>query len=136
MTLVFDTSVLVALLHSKDPAHDRAKAIVRRGFEGAHGALLSPPDVLGEGLAFLRRRPARKEISTRYAALFTGDEAFLQMGTTPPDRVERAVRLHFEFYERGLSFVDCVLVDLCREWDAPIASFDSHFDGIVQRISS
>lgn len=137
MTLVLDTSVLAAFLHAGDPHHAQARAIIRRVLAGKHGAPVTCDHVLDEGLTLLRRRPGREDISRRFAAMFFGDPnlpGFLRIHPFDADTTRRALALHFERYERGLSFTDCALVVLARELDSPVASFDAHFDGIVERV--
>lgn len=109
-----------------------------RVLSGEHGAPVTCDHVLDEGLTLLRRRPAREAVSRRFAAMFLGGdqlESFIRLQPLDRDATLRAVALHFERYERGLSFTDCALVILARELECPIASFDAHFDGIVARIS-
>lgn len=137
MTLVLDTSVLVAFLHSGDPQHKAAREIVRRVLAGEHGAPITCEHVLDEGLTLLRRRPGREDVSRKFAAMFYGDgklEGFLKLHALDAQATKRAVALHFERYERGLSLTDAALAVLARELDCPVASLDAHFDGIVPRI--
>ena len=139
MTIVLDTSVLVAFLHAGDPGHDHARAILRRVLAGEHGVPVTSDHVLDEGLTLLRRRPGREEVSRKFAAMFHGHEklpAFLRLHALDREGTRRAVALHFQRYDRGLSFTDCALVVLAKELDAPVASFDAHFDGLVERVGA
>jgi predicted nucleic acid-binding protein len=138
VTIALDTSVLVAFLHSGDPSHKTAATIMRRVLAGKHGAPVTCDHVLDEGLTLLRRRPGREEVSRKFAALFYGDPklpGFVRVRSLDPEATRRAVSLHFERYERGLSFTDCALVVLAQDLGCPVASFDAHFDGIVARVS-
>ena len=59
---------------------------------------------------------------------------FLRLHSFDTEATRKAVTFHFERFDRGLSFTDCALIVLARELDAPVASFDAHFDGIVERV--
>lgn len=138
MTVVLDTSVLVAFLHAGDPHHAAAQDILRRVLGGEHGVPIANEHVLDEGLTLLRRRPGREDVSRRYAAMFYGDAdltPFLRLQTSDADATRRALALHLQRFERGLSFTDCTLAVLATDLGCPVASFDAHFDGIVDRMS-
>lgn len=111
---------------------------MRRVLAGGHGAPVTSEHVLGEGLTLLRRRPGREGVSRKFAAMVYGDAklpGFVRIQPQDGSAAKRAVDLHFQLYERGLSFTDCALVVLARDMGAPVASFDSGFDGLVERIS-
>ncbi|MFA5862524.1 MAG: PIN domain-containing protein [Candidatus Thermoplasmatota archaeon] len=136
---MMDTSVLVAALHAGDENHNVAQAIWKQTLSGKHGRAVSLDHVLDEGLTLLRRRPGREDVSRKLAAMFVGAEDHPPLVALQPfdrDAILRALNLHFERYDRGLSFTDCALVVLAQDLGCPIASFDTHFDGIVRRVSS
>lgn len=138
MTIVLDTSVLAAFVNPKDPLRKEARAILERCATGEYGRPVSPEYVLVEGLTLLQHRRASIADSRNYAALFTGAKgmrSLVQPLRTGRDELGRALELHFEHYARRLSVVDCVLLGLARELRAPIATFDSGFDGMVERVS-
>lgn len=139
MTVLLDTSVLVAFLHAGDPQHTAADRLMTRVLRGELGVPVSCDYVLDEGLTVLRRKVGRREVSQKFAAMFTGTEdrrAPLTVRFLARDHVLRALELHFEHFERGLSFTDCAVVALAEELGAPVASFDKGFDGIVPRVAS
>ena len=137
MTVVLDTSVLAAALNEQDPRHRGARALLSRILKGEFGKPITSEHVLDEGLTLLRKRPGRKDASARFAAFMFGDEtgrAPVHLTTTTREDLWRARDLHFQQYERKLSFTDCVLVELAREHGAVIASYDQGFDGLVARV--
>lgn len=139
MTVVVDTGPLVAYLNKEDPLHKAAVPLMERIWTGAYGVPLSTDFVLDEGLTLLRRRPGRKELSKAFASLFFGDGrpvAALQVRPTGSDVLREALRLHFEAYDRRLSFTDCTLAVHVQEASGVLASFDDGFDGIVPRVES
>lgn len=138
MSVVIDTSVLVAFLHSKDSRHRDAVHLLRRVWRGELGHPVSLHDVLDEGLTVLQRRRVATETCQGFARLFVpdaqSDQARLALAVVDDDRRRRALGLFFERYDRGLSMTDCLLATVARDLDSPVASFDGGFDGIVQRI--
>lgn len=112
---------------------------MRRIMAGKEGAPVSLDHVLNEGLTLLQRRPGRPALSRDFAALFLGREGrppMVMLHSFGREETLRSIDLHFERYDRGLSFTDCALVVLAKDLGCPIASFDAHFDGIVRRVSA
>lgn len=137
MTVVLDTSVLVALVHSREPRHDATRRFMGKVFRGELGQPVSSEYVLDEGLTLLRRRPGRPVVSRDFASYFFGDDEGpppLRLVTSTQEDVHAAAELHFDRYDQELSFTDCVLATLAARLDAPVASFDRGFDGVVARV--
>ncbi|HVL88115.1 MAG TPA: PIN domain-containing protein [Candidatus Thermoplasmatota archaeon] len=137
MTVVLDTSLLIASINVDEPRHPEAQLLLRRILAGELGVPVTSDYVLDEGLTLLRRRPGRKEVSQDYASFFLGEADSpppISLRTATRQEIEKAARLHFQHYERGLSFTDCILVVLAQDLGATVASFDEGFDGIVPRV--
>lgn len=135
MTIVLDTSFLVAAVNPGDRHHADAGRLMAAILRREHGQAVSCDQVLGEGLTLLQRRRRNAQVSRAFADLLTGARPFARLVPVDEDVVRRAVALHFERYDRGLSFTDCVLATLARDLDAAIASYDDHFDGLVRRVT-
>ncbi|MBI4392692.1 MAG: type II toxin-antitoxin system VapC family toxin [Euryarchaeota archaeon] len=138
MTVVLDTSVLAAFVNPRDPLHKAAQEILERCSGGELGKPVSSEHILIEGLTLLQRRAGRPEVSRCYAALFTGGNgvpSLVHPLRTGREELGRAVEAHFRHFAKRLSVVDCVLLVMAEDMDAPIASFDTGFDGLVERIA-
>lgn len=139
MTVLLDTSVLVAFLNPKDALQSTASSLMRQILAGEFGAPLSVDYVLAEGLTLLRRRPGDPDVSRRFSSLFLADQgtrAPIRLKSTSREELGRAVQMHFDRYERGLSVTDCVIATTAAGLGAAVASFDAGFDGVVPRISA
>lgn len=139
MTIVLDTSVLAAYLHTGDSRHVAASDLMAQVLAGEMGVPVSSDHVLDEGMTLLRKRPGRQGVSQKFAALFFGDEDLRPVvDLRPADRhqLRRALELHLAHYARGLSFTDCVLAVTAQDLGCAVASFDAGFDGIVPRVSA
>ncbi|MHB8587062.1 MAG: type II toxin-antitoxin system VapC family toxin [Thermoplasmatota archaeon] len=134
MPVFVDTGPLVAFLSADDSEHDRARSLMRRVLGGELGTALTSDWVIVESLTYLRRRPARVEVSRALLDLVHGPRAPLRVRTSDASRMDEAIRIHFELYERGLSLVDCGLVALAREAKGVVGSFDRRFDGVIPRV--
>lgn len=140
MPIVLDTSVFYALRNPDDSNHANARDIMVRVVEGRHGTPVTSDYVLDETLTLLQKRSrdptACRELAGMLGALPDAKrKPLIQLMTpTEPDRTA-ATRLFFERFDRKLSFTDCILIQLARNLNAPIASFDAGFDGLVERVS-
>ena len=137
MPVLMDTSVLAAFLNPRDENHARAKGLMREVMLGGHGTPISSDAVLAEGLTLLRRRPGRRDVSTRFAGIFAADGVLapiVRLRRATAEELDRAVAFHFSHYDRQLSITDCLLLGLAADMSAPIASFDEGFDGLVERL--
>ncbi|MGQ0535289.1 MAG: type II toxin-antitoxin system VapC family toxin [Methanobacteriota archaeon] len=137
MTILLDTSVLVAFVNPKDERHRDADTILARAMRGEWGAPLSTEFVLGEGFTLLRKRPGRRDVSEGFRDLLlstAGSRPPVRLHTTTKEEIDAAVALHFGDYDRGLSLPDAHLVVVARRLGGPIASFDAGFDGLVTRV--
>lgn len=134
MTVVLDTSILVAFLHAGEPAHARAREVMEAVMAGEHGLPVSLDAVLDEGLTLLARRPGRLEACRSFDALFFGDDALppvLELLPTTRELLERARGRFFSRFDQGLSFTDWLLVALAESMGAPVATLDGGFEGVV-----
>lgn len=139
MTAIIDTGPLVALVLERDAYHERARGLLRRAFEGEWGTPLTSDLVLLEGLTLLQARWGDRRASQAFATLFHGaKDSFgpvLRVRHAGADLVERAIELHFRFYDRRLSTVDCALIAMAEDAQGVVVSFDQGLAGVVPVVS-
>lgn len=139
MTILLDTPVLAGLLNADDPKHEAAQRLMRRVLTGELGTPVSSEHVLDEGLALLRKRAGRRDVSQAFLELFTRsppETPAIHLLLTSREELLRAADLHFAHDDRRLSMTDCNLAVLAQDLRAVVASFDAGFDGIVPRVSA
>lgn len=137
MTVVLDTSVLLAYINTGDRDHRGAAGLMEAVRRGIHGAPVIADYVIDEALTLLQRRTGQAAHAKRLLSLCRGQPGERAIGVVrrPTDsQLEAAERMFIDRFGRGLSFTDCVLVQMAQALQAPIASTDSGFDGLVQRI--
>lgn len=139
MTVIVDTSVLVAAFNERDAQHDRALALVEQLRSGQHGEAFTTDFILDEVVTVLLARTGRHaaavqaldfilpaDPSTAWIAIdLVGEEAFF-----------RALEAFRRSSRRELSFTDWTTVTVVRDGRADaVISFDGDFDGLVARIA-
>lgn len=138
MTAIVDTGPLAALAHKGDNHHERATRLMHRVLRGEYGTPVSLDLILLEGLTLLARRTRNRSIANLYASYFHGAhekrEPILQVRQSS-DLVERAVELHLQHFERGLSTFDTALIAIAEITDGVIVTFDKSFEGIVPTVT-
>lgn len=134
--VVLDTSVLVALVDTRDKWHSAATAIKDALKAGGVGLVYLDP-VINETISVLARRLQEQRRGEQFEALLD-----LLEGLAPPERITWVSAMTQRLYlqvialvrEHGgvLNFHDALIALACRELDFPdIASFDGRFDRIA-----
>ena len=126
VSLVLDTSVVVALLVREDPAHDRCVELARNGEE----ELVVPAPTLVEIDYWLRKYGAVRgwqtfvdEIVDGRYRLHRGDER----------EAQRAAALEVEYADLGIGFVDASVIATCeRLGEKKVATLDRRHFSVVR----
>jgi predicted nucleic acid-binding protein len=133
LTVLVDTSMLVAYLHAGDRDHARARTVMNGILQGRHGVPLVCDYVLDEALTLLQRRTGRKDHAEALLGFVLGTSsrpAAVRSCHVEPRHVEAAVLVFIKHFERRLSFTDCILLALAAEQACAIASLDAGFAGL------
>lgn len=138
MTILLDTSVMYAHHDRHAPRHDVASAAMARILAGAFGQPITTDYLYDEAVTLIHSRTADVEAARRLGERIRGVGEF-------PDAIDlqfvgeagfhRAVELHEQFDDQGLSFTDATIVAHVeiRGIDA-VLTLDDDFDGIVERL--
>ena len=82
-------------------------------------------------------RTKKKELVKKVFSLFVGNEAMVLLHSFPHDLISPAWETFEKFSDkkRPLSYTDCTNIAFCQKRNIEyILSFDSEFDGILNRI--
>jgi predicted nucleic acid-binding protein len=134
MAVFIDTGVFVALRNADDELHTRSRELMKRALKGEYGRTYTSDYVIDEAITTALVRTRRHDFavdigkyiieSPRITKLWTAKEAF-----------DLAWEKFKEFADKPLSFSDCVSLALMEKNRVnQMMSFDSGFDGLVQRI--
>lgn len=138
MSVLVDSSVIIAFLHRRDGMHETADRFLPALLDGERGPPAVTDDIVDEVLTFLVAKGATRDHLDRAIAFLVGD------GETPgafvihrvgPDHFAEGLRLIRRHRKRRLSFTDCTsLAVMASAGISAIASFDAGFDGLVTRL--
>lgn len=134
MAVFIDTGVFVALRNADDELHMRSKQLIKKALKAEFGRVYSSDYVIDEAVTTALVRTRRHDLavdigkyiieSPRIKKLWTGKDTF-----------GMAWRKFKTFKDKPLSFTDCVSLALMeKNRIKQIMSFDSGFDGLIQRI--
>ncbi len=135
MAVFIDTGALVAARNADDKRHERAKELLKEALEGKYGTIYTSDYVINEATTLALVRTGDPEL-----AVDVGEFAL----ESPRIRILQVERGDFKatwekfksFVEKGLSFTDCSTIHLMeKNRIEKVMSFDSDFDGLVERMS-
>jgi hypothetical protein len=139
MSVLVDSSVLIAFLHRRDERHTAASLLLPRILDGERGVPAITDDIVDEVLTFLVARGASREQLDRAIAFLLGDGGergpFVRH-RVGADHFAEALRLIRRHRDRRLSFTDCTSLAVMESIGTrAIVSFDRGFDGLAERIA-
>jgi len=134
MTIFIDTGIFIALRNADDEQHQRSKELMKKALKAEYGRIYTSDYIIDEAVTTALVRTRRRDLavdvgkyiieSPRITKLWTNREIF-----------ELAWQKFEAFKDKPLSFTDCTtLAHMQRNQIKQILSFDSGFDGLVQRI--
>lgn len=138
MSVLVDSSVVIAYLHRRDTMHAAAVAVLAPLLDGERGPCAVTDYLVDEVLTFLVARGATREQLDQAIRFVLGDGeepgAFV-LHRVGPDHFADALSLLRRHRERRMGFTDCTCLAVMDSLGIPaIASFDQGFDGQVERI--
>jgi len=136
--ILVDTNLFVALLNERDKNYSKAHKIFNQLTSGLYGTRFTISEVFSETITLLFRKTKRMDIvSLGWDLIYGSENIWLQTLDITMEIREQAWNI-FQKYttvRRPLSFVDCLLIAVAEQYEIKmIASFDSEFDGILDRI--
>jgi len=136
-----DTGVLVAFSNIKDKNHAKAVELLQRAEQGEYGSVFSSDYVFDETVTLALMRTKNPTIALGAGELLLGNPAkdipgLVELLHVDDETFSNSWELFKRYASRMLSFTDCTTVAMMKrsKIDA-LLSFDSSFDGIVNRVS-
>ena len=133
--IIIDTGIIAAFYNNNDKNHKRAVILLNNLRKGKYGTGILTDYVLDETVTLLYVRSKRKELAIHAGDLIISEK----LGKFFPISYELIIKTWDKFQsliERGLSFTDCSLITIADYLDChDILSFDTDFDGLINRIS-
>ena len=135
MSVFIDSSVIIALINTKDKSHARARMIFTELGKAAYGKRITLDYVMDEVLTTLWQHTHQKQVVSDAYKLIRNTPDFIRFEYMTPLLIDKAWRkwkklAHWP--KKPLSFTDsCILSFMEKHKVKYLASFDSDFDGLV-----
>ena len=134
MAVFVHTGIFVAVRNSKDRNHQRAKDLMRHALQSEFGFIHTSDYVVDETVTTALARTHNHRIAIN-AGKYILSSPRIQMLLVSQDDFDRAWNKFQKFDDKLLSFTDCTsLAVIERHGIERIMSFDSEFDGLLERI--
>lgn len=138
MSVFVDTGVFYAHHDTDAHRHDDAVSAFDDVFEGAYGQPYTNDYVLDETVTLTRARTNSHGSADTVTQRLLGEESFpavFELLNVEPDDVRGTLETFRRYDDHDLSFTDASIIHHCevRGIEA-VLSFDSDFDGLIERI--
>jgi uncharacterized protein len=134
MTVFVDTGIFVALRNSEDINHQRSKELMMTALKGNWGSIYTSDYIIDEAITTALARTKRHDFAVDMGTYILDSPRFIKI--TVDNEIFNAAWSKFKtFKDKGLSFTDCTSIALCeKQRIKQMMSFDSGFDGLIQRL--
>ncbi len=118
--ILLDTSFLYGYFQENDIHHKKACASAQEFFP--HGQSI-PQEILEEFISLVAKRSGSEEAIT-LGQILLGSESPVEILPRKENDFKRVWRLFQTLSPHTLSYADCLLITLAREYQCPILTFD------------
>ena len=134
MAVFIDTGVFVALRNADDELHTRSGELMKKALKGEYGRTYTSDYVIDEAVTTALVRTRRHDFAVDIGKYIIESPRITKLWTTK-DAFDLAWKKFKAFADKPLSFSDCVSLALMEKNRVKqMMSFDSGFDGLIQRI--
>jgi len=134
MAVFIDTGVFVALRNADDELHTRSRELMKRALKGEYGRTYTSDYVIDEAITTALVRTRRHDLAVDIGKYIIESPRITKLWTTK-EAFDLAWEKFKAFADKPLSFSDCVSLALMEKNRVnQMMSFDSGFDGLIQRI--
>jgi predicted nucleic acid-binding protein len=134
MAVFIDTGVFVALRNADDELHTRSRELMKKVLKGEYGRTYTSDYVIDEAITTALVRTRRHDFAVDIGKYIIESPRITKLWTTK-EAFDLAWEKFKAFADKPLSFSDCVSLALMEKNRVnQMMSFDSGFDGLIQRI--
>jgi len=134
MTVFIDTGIFVALRNADDELHTRSKELMKRALKAEFGRIYTSDYIIDEAITTALVRTRRHDLALDIGKYIIESPRITKRWITK-EIFELAWQKFQTLKDKPLSFTDCTtLAHIQKNRIKQILSFDSGFDGLVQRI--
>jgi len=129
-----DTSIFVAVRNKRDRNHQRARGLMKRALMAEFGVIHTSDYVIDEAVTTALARTRNHQIAVNTGRYVLDSERIEKLAVSSED-FKLAWSKFQNIKDRLLSFTDCTSLALMeRRGIERIMSFDSHFNGLAERL--
>jgi len=133
MGVFIDTGVFVALRNADDELHQRSKELMKRALKAEFGRIYTSDYIIDEAITTALGRTRRHDLATDIGKYIIESPRITKLWTSK-EIFETAWQKFKTLKDKTLSFTDCAtLAHIEKNQIKQILSFDSGFDGLIQR---
>ena len=134
MTVFIDTGIFVALRNADDELHIRSRELMKRALKSEYGRTYTSDYVIDEAITTALVRTRRHDLAVDIGKYIIESPRITKLWTTK-EAFDLAWEKFKAFTDKPLSFSNCMSLALMEKNHVnQIMSFDSGFDGLIQRI--
>jgi len=134
MAVFIDTGVFIALRNADDELHTRSKELMKKALKAEFGRIYTSDYIIDEAITTALVRTRRHDLAMDVGKYIIESPRLTKLWTTK-DIFETAWKKFKTLKDKPLSFTDyTTLAHTEKNHIKQIISFDSGFDGLIQRI--
>jgi len=134
LSIFLDTGVLVAIKSADDKKHSRAEELMEPILRGELGEIYTSDYVIDEAVTLVLTRTKKLKLAIDVGEYVLSSPRIKKLRVSK-DVFDAAWQRFKSLGKRPMSFTDCTSLALMeKDRIRNIASFDSGFDGLVERI--
>jgi len=134
MTIFIDTGVFIALRNADDEKHQRSKELMMKALKADYGTVYTSDYIIDEAVTAALVRTRRHDLALDIGRYIIESPRITKLWTTK-EIFELAWQKFKILKDKPLSFTDCTtLAHIQKNQINQILSFDSDFDGLLQRV--
>jgi len=134
LAVFIDTGVFVALRNADDELHIRSKQLIKKALKGEFGRVYTSDYVIDEAVTTALVRTRRHDLAVDIGKYIIESPRITKLWTAK-DTFDVSWQKFKTFKDKPLSFTDCTSLALMEKNRVnQIMSFDSGFDGLIQRV--
>ncbi len=133
MSLLIDTSAMIAARNADDKNHKRALEIMIPSLKGEHGRIFISDYIFDEAVTLAFIRTGNKDFANDIG-MFAKAKPILFRFIEPID-FDRAWELYLLYKDKKLSFTDCTNISFMERHSIDaLFTYDSEFNGLINVI--
>ncbi|MGB9694217.1 MAG: type II toxin-antitoxin system VapC family toxin [Fervidobacterium sp.] len=134
MTIFIDSGIFIALRNADDEQHERSKELMKKALKAEYGRIYTSDYIIDEAVTTALVRTRRHDLAVDVGEYIIKSPRITKLWTTR-EIFELAWQKFKALKDKPLSFTDCTtLAHIQKNQIKQILSFNSGFDGLVQRI--